>query len=91
MFGPTTLLTRFAEELRRAPGAGDFGLEKGLLTSRIPGTRSRAQRPLSPDAGRGRAAKVLVGPMVSIGRWSDLVVSGSIGPDAGRGATGERV
>ena len=26
IFGPTTLLTRFAEELRRAPGAGDFGV-----------------------------------------------------------------
>ena len=26
MGDPTTLLTRFAEELRRAPGAGDFGL-----------------------------------------------------------------
>ena len=24
--GPTTLLTRFAEELLRAPGAGDFGV-----------------------------------------------------------------
>ncbi len=28
---------------------------------------------------RAKDAKVLVGPMVSVGRWSDLVVSGSIG------------
>ena len=47
IFSPTTLLTRFAKELRRAPGAGDFGLEKGLLTPR---TRS-------PDAGRGADAE----------------------------------
>ena len=46
--GPTTLLTCFAEELRRAPATGDFEfwIEKEMLTSRIPG----------PDAGRGRDA-----------------------------------
>ena len=28
--GPTTLLTRFAKELRRAPEAGDFGVNVAM-------------------------------------------------------------
>ena len=52
---------------RRALGAGPARVGPGtgqaggfLLTSRIPGTRLRAQRPLrseSPDAGRGADAE----------------------------------
>jgi len=45
---------RYRGGIRKAPEAGDFGVEKRLLTPRSCGTRSRAQ---SPDAGRGRAAK----------------------------------
>ena len=37
---------------RAGEGRGDF-----LPTSRIPGTRLRAQRSLSPDAGRGADAE----------------------------------
>ena len=56
-WAPSTLLTRFAEELRRA-------LERGLLMSRIPGPdKGTGQAPTLPggrDAPRVRGTRIRV-------------------------------